>query len=217
MSSQANVICETEDGYIWIGSYAGLTRYNGAEFEFIREGGLVNVVSMMTDSKGRLWIGTNDAGIARYENGEYTYFTRDDGLPSNSVRCFAEDRDGRVYVGTSSKICRFDADDTIEVSEHDITFAKAMAVYDNKLFVIDNNGGISALDGEKLLTPTAEDKEKYFYYCLASTSEEMLVGTETGELFSADISGDNILLRKKADISADKISALFYEGQAIFR
>lgn len=212
VSSQANVICETEDGYIWIGSYAGLTRYNGAEFEFIREGGLVNVVSMMTDSKGRLWIGTNDAGIARYENGEYTYFTCDDGLPSNSVRCFAEDKDGRVYVGTSSKICRFDADDTIEVSEHDITFAKAMAVYDNKLFVIDNNGGISALDGEKLLTPTAEDKEKYFYYCLASTSEEMLVGTETGELFSADISGDNILLRKKADISADKISALFEDS-----
>lgn len=212
VSSEANVICETEDGYIWIGSYAGLTRYNGDEFEFIREGGLVNVVSMMTDSKGRLWIGTNDAGIARYENGEYTYFTRDDGLPSNSVRCFAEDKDGRVYVGTSSKICSFGADDTIEVSEHDITFATAMAVCDDKLFVIDNNGSISALDEEKLLTPTAEDKEKYFYYCLASTSEGLLIGTETGELFSAEVSGGNISLREKTDISADKISALFEDS-----
>ncbi|MGN0587214.1 MAG: two-component regulator propeller domain-containing protein, partial [Oscillospiraceae bacterium] len=214
VASEANVICETGDGYIWIGSYAGLTRYNGDEFEFIREGGLVNVVSMMTDSKGRLWIGTNDAGIARYENGEYTYFTQDDGLPSNSVRCFAEDKDGRVYVGTSSKICSFGTDDTIEVSEHDITFATAMAVCDDKLFVIDNNGSISALDGEKLLTPTPEYNEKYFYYCLASTSEGMLVGTETGELFSAEISGGNISLHEKTDISADKISALFEDSRS---
>lgn len=212
VASEANVICETDDGYIWIGSYAGLTRYNGEEFEFIREGGLVNVVSMMTDSKGRLWIGTNDAGIARYENGEYTYFTVENGLPSNSVRCFAEDKDGSVYVGTSSKICRFDANDTIEVINHDITFATEMAIYDDKLFVLDNNGDISALDGEYLLTPKAEDKGDYFYYCLESTSEGLLIGTETGELFSAEVSGSRILLREKTDISADKISALFEDS-----
>lgn len=214
VASEANVICETEDGYIWIGSYAGLTGYNGAEFEFIREGGLVNVVSMMTDSKGRLWIGTNDAGIARYENGEYTYFTVDDGLPSNSVRCFAEDKDGNVYVGTSGKICRFSIDDTIEVSEHDITFATSMAVCDDKLFVIDNNGSFSALDGEKLLTPTEEDKEKYFFYSLASTSEGLLIGTESGELFSAEVSEGNIKLREKKAISADKISAMFEDSRS---
>lgn len=214
VASEANVICETEDGYIWIGSYAGLTRYNGSEFEFIREGGLVNVVSMMTDSKGRLWIGTNDAGIARYENGEYTYFTVDDGLPSNSVRCFAEDKDGSVYVGTSGKICKFGTDDTIEISEHDITFATSMAVCDDMLFVIDNNGGFSALDGEKMITPPAEDKEKYFFYSLASTSEGMLIGTESGELFSAEVSDSKILLHEINNLSTDTITALFEDSRS---
>ena len=71
-ASEANDIEETPDGYIWIGSYAGLTRYDGREFEFIREGGISSVTTMMTDSRGRLWVGTNDSGIACYENGSFT-------------------------------------------------------------------------------------------------------------------------------------------------
>lgn len=210
VSSEANVICETEDGYIWIGSYAGLSRYDGNQFEFIREGGLVNVVSMMQDSKGRLWIGTNDAGIARYENGKYTYFTQADGLPSNSVRCFAEDKDGSVYIGTSGKICRFSQDDTIDVSVHDISFVTSMAIYDDKLFVIDNNGGLYAIDGGQLVTPS---NSGYFFYCMARASDGLLVGTETGELFTAAVSDGKIVLSKKNDVSADKISAVFEDSR----
>ncbi|MGN0675429.1 MAG: two-component regulator propeller domain-containing protein, partial [Oscillospiraceae bacterium] len=214
VSSEANVICETDDGFIWIGSYAGLTKYDGNEFEFVREGGLVNVVSMMTDSKGRLWIGTNDAGIARYENGAYTYFTKEDGLPSNSVRCFAEDNDGNVYVGTSGKICKFSADDKIEISQHDITFATSMAVYNNMLLVIDNNGGIHALDGEKRLAVENEENSEFFYYCLAPTSDGLLVGTETGELFAADAASGGIVLKKQTDIDLDRVSAVFEDSRS---
>lgn len=210
VSSEANVICETEDGYIWIGSYAGLSRYDGNQFEFIREGGLVNVVSMMEDSKGRLWIGTNDAGIARYENGKYTYFKQEDGLPTNSVRCFAEDEDGTVYVGTSEKICRFDSNDNIDVLSNDINFTTAMEIYDGKLFVIDNNGGLYAIDGDRLLTPS---KSGYFFSCLACTSDGLLVGTETGELFTAAISDGGIALSKENDVSADNISAVFEDSR----
>lgn len=210
VSSEANVICETEDGYIWIGSYAGLSRYDGNQFEFIREGGLVNVVSMMQDSKGRLWIGTNDAGIARYENGIYTYFTQEDGLPSNSVRCFAEDENGVIYVGTSGRICKFNTDDSVDVLPHDITFATSMEVYGDKLFVIDNNGGLYAIEGGQLVTPS---KGSYFFYCMSRASDGLLVGTETGELFTAAVSDGKIVLDKKNDVSADKISAVFEDSR----
>lgn len=213
VSSEANVICETEDGFIWIGSYAGLTRFDGSEFEFVREGGLVNVVSMMTDSRGRLWIGTNDAGIARYENGEYTYFTVEDGLPSNSIRCFAEDGDGCVFVGTSDKICSFSTDDSIHILEQDITFASEMTVYNGMLVVIDNNGAICAIDGENKLITVDGSSEDYFYYCLAQTSGGLLIGAESGELFSADIVSGRIVLEKHTDIGANRVSAIFEDSK----
>ena len=213
VSSEANVICETDDGYIWIGSYAGLTRYDGNKFEFIREGGLVNVVGMMTDSRGRLWIGTNDAGIARYENGKYTYFTDKDGLPTNSIRCFAEDKAGNVYVGTKDKICKFSNDDTIEILEQDITFVISMAVYNDMLVVMDNKGDIYAIDGNRKMTLAREASERYFYYCLASTSRGLMVGTDTGELFVLDVSEQGLFIKEHINISAGEISAVFEDSK----
>ena len=213
VSSEANVICETDDGYIWIGSYAGLTRYDGKEFEFIREGGLVNVVGMMTDSRGRLWIGTNDAGIARYENGTYTYFTDEEGLPSNSIRCFAEDGEGNVYVGTSDRICRFGLDDTIEVLEQDVTFAQAMVVYKDRLIVRDNKGGVYALDGHQKMSVIRNDDRDYFYYCMAVTSKGLLIGTESGELFVFDVSDRGLFVKERIDVDANEISAVFEDSR----
>lgn len=209
VSSEANTICETKDGYIWIGSYAGLTRFDGSQFKFIREGGLVNVVEMMTDSRGRLWIGTNDAGIARYENGKYTYFTKEDGLASNSVRCFAEDKEGNVYVGTSDRICCFGTDDTIEILRDDITFAKAMTVYQDMLIVLDNKGNLYALDKTRKLEIADSRLSGLFYYCVALTTQGLMVGAETGELFVVEISDRGITAKKQINIQANQMSAIF--------
>lgn len=214
VSSEANVICETDDGYMWIGSYAGLSRYDGSEFEFVLEGGLVNVVGMMTDSRGRLWIGTNDAGIARYENGKYTYFTMDDNLPTNSVRCFAEDSQGNIYVGTSGSMCRFDVNDNIEVLENNISFVKEMVVHNDTIVVMDNNGDIYALNGNKPIK--LDDRgDELFYYSLAVTSNGLMVGTETGELFSARLDDGKFEITKQMDINADRIAAIMedHEGR----
>lgn len=215
VSSEANTICETEDGYIWIGSYAGLTKYDGNKFEFVREGGLVNVVGMMNDSRGRLWIGTNDAGIARYEAGEYTYFTIEDGLPANSIRCFTEDKNGNVYVGTSDRICRFNTDDTIDILEQDITFVKAMVVYNDMLVVMDNNGDIYALNGEVVLRIVDKKAEKLFYYCLAVTSQGLMAGTDTGELFIFDIAEEGLHVKEEINVSANEITAVFEDSKGL--
>ena len=212
VSSEANVICETDDGYIWVGSYAGLSRYDGNQFEFVLEGGLVNVVGMMTDDKGRLWIGTNDAGIARYENGKYTYFTEKDGLPTDSIRCFAQDSKGNVYVGTSGKMCVFTPQDEIIVLDSDIMFVKAMIVYKDMLIAMDNNGGIYALNTEKTLTVNDEYKN-YFYYCMALTSDGLMVGTDSGELFLMDLSADEISVIEEYEIDAMQISAIFEDSK----
>lgn len=213
VSSEANIICETDDGYIWIGSYAGLTKYDGNQFEFVREGGLVNVVDMMTDSRGRLWIGTNDAGIARYEQGIYTYFTVADGLSSNSIRCFAEDADGNIYVGTSNKICRFRPDDTIEIFCQDISFAKAMTVYHDRLIVMDNKGCLYVLDGKQTQGSIVGELNDLFYYCLTPTSRGLMIGTESGDLFIIDISDSGKLKKNRIEVPANLISAVFEDSR----
>ena len=110
-TSDANAIAETGDGFIWIGSYAGLIRYDGNTFERMDStNGITSVTSLFVDSRDRLWIGTNANGFAVMERGEYRIWDRHDGLKSSSIRAFAEDSRGVMYVATTSGIAMVDTD-----------------------------------------------------------------------------------------------------------
>lgn len=104
-TSEANDIVQTDDGFIYIGSYSGLIRYDGVNFtRFDSFTGITSVVSLFIDSKNRLWVGTNDSGLALYENGDFTFYNREDGLTSLSVRDIAEDGEGNIIFGTTSEL-----------------------------------------------------------------------------------------------------------------
>ncbi|MBR0228898.1 MAG: HD domain-containing protein [Clostridia bacterium] len=110
-TADANAIAETGEGFIWIGSYAGLIRYDGNTFERMDStNGITSVTSLFVDSRDRLWIGTNANGFAVMERGEYRIWDRHDGLKSSSIRAFAEDGGGAIYVSTTSGIAMVDAD-----------------------------------------------------------------------------------------------------------
>lgn len=102
-TSDANVIAQTGDGFLWIGSYAGLIRYDGNTFERINSTyGIANVRCMFVDSQDRLWIGTNDTGVFLMTKGSVRKWNRSDGLRSASVRAITEDEDGRIYISCAS-------------------------------------------------------------------------------------------------------------------
>ena len=101
-TSEANAIAETSDGFIWIGSYSGLIRYDGNAFErYDSTTGIASVVSLFVDSQDRLWVGTNDSGVACIDQGDVRMYNRADGLQSLSIRAIAEDQEGNIYIGTT--------------------------------------------------------------------------------------------------------------------
>ena len=110
-TSEANAIAETEEGFIWIGSYSGLIRYDGNTFERIDSTtGVTSVVSLCVDSKNRLWIGTNDNGVAVMDKGEYKQYNHVEGLKSSTIRSIAEDNDGNIFIATTHGLGMVDND-----------------------------------------------------------------------------------------------------------
>ena len=108
-TSEANDIAETRDGFIWIGSYSGLVRYDGNSFERMDSTtGITSVKCLYTDSRDRLWIGTNDNGVALMEEGQFRMIKEIDGLAASSVRAITEDREGVIYVATTAGITMID-------------------------------------------------------------------------------------------------------------
>ena len=102
-TSEANVIAQTSDGFLWIGSYAGLIRYDGTTFERISSTtGIANVTCLYTDSSDRLWIGTNDSGLFLMGKGYLQNWNKQDGLLSLSIRALAQDSSGNMYASCAA-------------------------------------------------------------------------------------------------------------------
>lgn len=103
-SCEINAMTQTSDGYIWIGTYKGLTRFDGTNFVTFgeKEGFTGNSVRVLfEDSRKRLWIGTNDDGVILYNHGKFTVYNTDSGIQSNSIRAIVEDKDGNIICGSS--------------------------------------------------------------------------------------------------------------------
>lgn len=115
-TSEANAVVQTGNGFIYIGSYSGLIRYDGVNFtRFDSSTGITSVVSLYVDGKDRLWVGTNDSGLALYENGEFTFFDKDEGLTSLSVRSITEDSSGNIVFGTTEGLGYIDGENTLHM------------------------------------------------------------------------------------------------------
>ena len=100
-TSDANAVFASSDGFIWVGGYSGLIRYDGTSFERQdSSGGITNVNSIYEDSKGRLWIGTNDNGVVCTHAGESMHFSYDEGLDIASINSICEDADGNIIIAT---------------------------------------------------------------------------------------------------------------------
>jgi signal transduction histidine kinase/streptogramin lyase len=77
--------------------------YNGETFtHFTEKEGLSDKVvkSILEDSQGNLWFGTEHGGVSRYDGNAFTNFTEKEGLSDNNVNSILEDRGGYLWFGT---------------------------------------------------------------------------------------------------------------------
>ena len=110
-TSDANAILASSDGFIWIGGYSGLIRYDGSSFERQdSSGGITNANTVFEDSRHRLWVGTNDNGIVVKDRDSETNFNYTSGLRSSSIRAITEDGSGNIVVGTTQGMFYVDSD-----------------------------------------------------------------------------------------------------------
>lgn len=100
--SQIRAITQDNNGYLWIGTLGGLSRFDGFQFKnYSTNDGLLDnqINSIFNDSKGNLWFGTN-GGVNCFNGNTFKTFVFKDDLKENSVLSIAEDRQGRLWFAT---------------------------------------------------------------------------------------------------------------------
>ncbi len=106
-------LAQTPDGYLWLGTRAGLVRFNGhgfTVFEPDRTPGLEgrHIQALRVGADGTLWIGTDGKGITRYRDGVFSTLGPAEGVSGDSGNSLFVDRDGALWIGTWAGLLRFD-------------------------------------------------------------------------------------------------------------
>ncbi len=180
----ANDIAQTNDGVLWIGTYGGLYRYGGNEFEWMNSfESAKNVNCLYTDEEGRLWIGTNDNGLSICINEKISnVVTEADGLSSDSVRCITQCTDGDYYVGTTGSlaILTLAGGLSVETVIPDIVYAGSISADANgNVAVVTSEGKLYLLRERKVVSEiTAENGNAYT--CCSFDEDGMLYAGTTG-------------------------------------
>ncbi len=100
--SQVQTMFQDQDGYLWVGSLGGASRFDGREFiNYSTDNGLVNniVIAIIQDHENNLWFG-GTGGITRFNGTAFTPYAFPEELSHIKVNAIIEDHDNRLWLGT---------------------------------------------------------------------------------------------------------------------
>lgn len=216
--SEANAIVQTSDGFIWVGCYRGLARYDGNEFFWIdAEEGITSVASLYVDTSGRLWVGTNDNGAALYDNGEFYFFDKGVGLESGSIKAISEDANGNILLGTTQGIAYIDANMQVRHMEDQAIRSAYISKMERdefgNVYGVTLSGDVFSISGLKV--------EKFFprkqigdalITCICPTGGEVgevYLGTEDAGILRVNLLSEQLIYRRISTFNGATVNKIF--------
>ncbi|MBQ6400309.1 MAG: response regulator [Clostridia bacterium] len=219
-TSDAFAILGARNGYIWIGGYSGIIRYDGTSFERLDTAdGLTSGRGFFEDRKGRIWVATNDNGVVILNGKERIHITSQMGLPSSSIRTFAEDSDGNIFIGTTAGVCFVDPQMTVHgMDDERINEARVLrlvsdgtgricgqtskglifAIEDCQITEVYESGGLGM---EKITTILADPKH----------DGKVFLGTEGGNVYYGDFGADAAKMERISAAPLESVHWMSYD------
>jgi ligand-binding sensor domain-containing protein/signal transduction histidine kinase len=162
--NKVQVISQTREGYLWIGTSGGLVRFDGVRFVVfdrsntpaLRED---SILALCPARDGSLWIGTEGGGVARMKDGVFSALGISEGLTNRFVRAIAEDRQGRLWVGTDRGFFRFAAGHFLRLDARgDVPILAVRAIYEDRAgnVQVGASRGLFVMRGDQMVRAGAE-------------------------------------------------------------
>jgi diguanylate cyclase (GGDEF)-like protein len=108
-------ILQASDGYLWIASYQGLIRFDGASFKMFTPDDIPGLVrgsfwAVVENPKGTLWAATESDGLLRYRDGQWKVFKTGDGLKNDKTTYLITDGGDGLWLGSRRGVVHVQGD-----------------------------------------------------------------------------------------------------------
>lgn len=195
---QVMAITQDPEGYLWVGTYGGLSRFNGRSFVHLRtaDGLSSNTVQdILPGADGLLWVATAGGGVCQVRFPlVLRCFRAGQELLSDDVMDLEGDGAGGVWVGTFKGITHLAHNGTTRhfprAGEEELRNVWVVRSVGERLLA-GHDGGLIAWNGENF-HPIPTNLPRATVRSLAQTPHGLWVGTEAGLVrFSRGIPGSD--------------------------
>ncbi|HLP13762.1 MAG TPA: two-component regulator propeller domain-containing protein [Flavobacteriales bacterium] len=118
------------------------------------------VTCIFQDSRGYIWIGTQNGGLNRFDGRTFVNYNKLKGLPGNNVMGICEDPAGNLWIGVNEGLCMFNGKDFRIYTRKDGLGSNYIpqVCCDSKGIIWANaNGQLFRFDGKKFRSYTTKD------------------------------------------------------------
>jgi signal transduction histidine kinase/ligand-binding sensor domain-containing protein len=152
-------ICQTTDGYLWLGTDEGLARFDGYRLDlavFTKDNSNLptnSIRALAAGSDGSLWIGTSN-GLAQYKDKQFHVYTTKNGLPDEPISALLVDHTGIVWIVAGVDLARFDGHTfSILAPRKDLPLETVRAVYEDRHHTlwVGGFGGVLKREGNRFV------------------------------------------------------------------
>ena len=96
-------VVQTRDGYLWVGTYGGLARFDGVHFKVFNSAGTPalqsdRVTSLFEDAQGTLWIGHERGDLTCYRDGKFEAQAVHETGARRKITAIGADQDGDIWM-----------------------------------------------------------------------------------------------------------------------
>jgi ligand-binding sensor domain-containing protein/signal transduction histidine kinase len=178
-------ITQSKDGYLWLGTYSGLVRFDGMRFVVFDNNSTPElrgsrVTALYEDEGGGLWIGQETGWLACYKDGRFTILDAAVGGKSRRLFAMGVDEDGDLWTLDHQGVIVRQKDSLPVVPPPGTAAGQVAFAIDSahRLWVA-RQGKLSRLDhGRLVLNPLGERGDMYVQGICASRAGGLWVASE---------------------------------------
>jgi ligand-binding sensor domain-containing protein/signal transduction histidine kinase len=151
------------------------------------------IYSIIEDSNGHLWFGTQSSGVSRYDGESFLHFTEKEGLSNNYIISMIEDQSGNLWFGTwGGGLTLYNGENFIHFTENEgLTNNYIHSVFEDKagnIWIGTEGGGVTLYK-----KPTSEKEGTFTHFTqkegLSNNSVRSILEDKNGNIWLGTLGG----------------------------
>lgn len=188
--NSVKAICQSHDGYLWLGTFGGVVRFDGVRFVAPPHPELQyqRILAIFEDRDHRMWIGTEDNGVFMLEGDSIRHFGHEQAWGVAGIHFFLEGPDGQLLAAVYNQ-------GLFEISEEISVFTKVqdsllnettihhMSKTSEETLLLSSNRGLLKWNKHEGLSLALGNKQigsASLRYAVHDRGSAILLGTENG-------------------------------------